>query len=38
MQGKLVGNSIEKQDKKYIQILSVPTEGATENIGEGFCY
>ena len=36
MQENLVGNSIKKQDIKYIQILSVPTEGATENIGEGF--
>ena len=35
MQENLVGNSIKKQDIKYIQILSVPTEGATENIGEG---
>ena len=27
-----------KDDKKYIQILPCPTEGATENIGEGFHY
>ena len=25
-----------KWDIKYIQILPAPTEGATENIGEGF--
>ena len=25
-----------KWDVKYIQILPAPTEGATENIGEGF--
>ena len=38
MQENLVGNSIKKQDIKYIQILSVSIEGATENIGEGFRY
>ena len=27
-----------KWDMKYIQILPVPTEGVTENIGEGFHY
>ena len=27
-----------KWDMKYSQILPVPTEGATENIGEGFNY
>ena len=38
MEEKHVGNSIKKQDIRYIQILSVPIEGATENIGEGFRY
>ena len=38
MEEKHAGNSIKKQDIKYIQILSVPIEGATENIGEGFRY
>ena len=38
MEEKHVGNSIKKQDIKYIQILSVSIEGATENIGEGFRY
>ena len=27
-----------KQDKKYIQILLAPTEGATKNIGIGEIY
>ena len=27
-----------KWDIKYIQILPVPTEGATKNIGEGLQY
>ena len=27
-----------KWDKKYIKILPAPTEGATENIGEGLHY
>ena len=32
---KFVGNNRKKWDVKYIQILPAPTEGATENIGEG---
>ena len=27
-----------KEDKKYIQILPAPKEGAMENTGEGFHY
>ena len=27
-----------EEDKKYIQILPAPTEGAAKNIGEGFHY
>ena len=35
---KLAPNNTKKGDTKYIQILLVLTEGATENMGEGFHY
>ena len=31
-------NNKNKWDVKYIQMLTAPTEGATENIGEGLHY
>ena len=36
MQTKLVSNNRKKWNIKYVQTLPAPTEGALENIGEGF--
>ena len=38
MKTKIVANNRRKWDIKYIKILPAPTEGALENIGEGFYY
>ena len=32
---KFVGNNRKKWDVKYIQTLPAPTEGATDNFGQG---